>query len=210
MMLLPTGGPLKDFAIGTRTYPVSFIDAANPCVFVDAAQFDMTGQELPQDIAAASEVMDVLEKIRLAAGRDWDDWSHPHPVFRDSDSVPKFALVGPPSDSKLLSGETLSAGDCDVQVRMGSMGKPHLAIPLTGAMCTAVAARIPGTVVADLARQVPDEQPLRIGTPSGVVPAQALVQDHKTGWTAVSASVFRTARTLMQGTVFAHDAENPP
>ncbi len=49
-----------------------------------------------------------------------------------------------------MSGEILAPGDCDVQLRMISMGKPHLAIPLTGALCTAVAARIPGTVVADL------------------------------------------------------------
>jgi 2-methylaconitate isomerase len=91
----------------------------------------------------------------------------------------------------------------DVQVRMISMGKPHLAIPLTGALCTAVAARIEGTVVADLVRPVPAGEALRIGTASGVVPGFAEVTRIGEDWRAASASVLRTARTLMTGVVYA-------
>jgi 2-methylaconitate cis-trans-isomerase PrpF len=97
----------------------------------------------------------------------------------------------------------MPADAADVQIRMISMGKPHLAIPLTGALCTAVAARIEGSVVADLARAVPAGQPLRIGTASGVVPGFAEVSRAGEGWHAASASVLRTARTLMTGVVYA-------
>ena len=77
-------------------------------------------------------------------------------------------------------------------------------------MCTAIAARIPGTVVHGLARSVPEGQPLRIGTASGVVPAIAEVsQDENGQYHAVSASVYRTARTLMEGTVYAPIREVP-
>jgi 2-methylaconitate cis-trans-isomerase PrpF len=88
---------------------------------------------------------------------------------------------------------------------MISMGKPHLAVPLTGALCTAVAARIAGSVVAELARPVAAGAPLRIATPSGVVPGFAEVArtGGGGGWHAASASVLRTARTLMTGVVYA-------
>ncbi|MEM6661843.1 MAG: PrpF domain-containing protein [Pseudomonadota bacterium] len=200
--LLPTGGAAKAFEIGGTVYTVSFIDAANPCVFVAASAFGLTATEMPQNLSTEL-ALDELERIRTAVARDWDDWSHPHPIFRGGASVPKIAIVGPAADSEMLSGDILKAEDCDVQVRMISMGKPHLAIPLTGAMCTAVAARIANSVVADLARTVPEGEPLRIGTPSGVVPAMADVRQTHGGPHAVSASVYRTARTLMEGRVFA-------
>ena len=175
------------------TIAASFVDAANPCVFVAASDLGLTGTELPSDLAAMVDVLSALEHIRRA-GRRADEVP---------ESVPKVALVGPPAPWKTLSGETLPAEACDVQIRMVSMGKPHLAIPLTGALCTAVAARIEGTVVADLARPVAAGEPLRIGTASGVVPGFAEVARSGEGWYAASASVLRTARTLMTGVVYA-------
>ncbi|MEM7057999.1 MAG: PrpF domain-containing protein [Pseudomonadota bacterium] len=201
--ILPTGEPAKSLDLERGPFRISFVDAANPCVFMDARELGCTAQELPSDLSENGPALGLLEEIRLWAGRDWDEWAYPHPVFRGAASAPKIAIVGPPADCAMLSGETLKAGDCDIQVRMISMGKPHLAIPLTGAMCTAVAARIPGTVVAEAARQVPDGQPLRIGTPSGVVPAMAEVDLSEKTPHAISASVYRTARTLMEGIVYA-------
>ncbi len=177
---------------------VSFVDAANPCIFVEAEGLGLTGSELPAEIAAHADVMKVLERIRrslgsqVGFGEEWQDVP---------ESVPKIALVGSPGDSRLLSGKTLRGEDCDVQVRMISMGVPHLAIPLTGAMCTAVAGRIPGTIVADIAGDIPSGEPLRIGTASGVVPAMADVDLSSDTPHARHASVYRTARTLMVGDV---------
>ena len=51
-----------------------------------------------------------------------------------------------------LKGEIITADDCDIAARIISMGKTHRAFALTGAMCLAVAARIPGTVVHESAR----------------------------------------------------------
>ncbi|MEM7189284.1 MAG: PrpF domain-containing protein [Pseudomonadota bacterium] len=187
--------------IGSMPIEFSFVDAANPCVFVAASDLGLTGTEMPAEIAANAEVMSRLEEIRQFAGRYMPGVQDEETgQFSIPESAPKIAIVGPPASSRTLSGETQNAEECDVQVRMISMGKPHLAIPLTGAMCTAVAARIPGTTVADAARAVGDSQPLRIGTPSGVVPAMSEVTPEPR---AISASVYRTARTLMEGTVYA-------
>ena len=176
----------------------SMIDAANPCVFVLAPDMGLLASELPDELLDRGDVLGLLERIRRHAGVAMGLAQTEDDV---PDSVPKIALVGPPVASETLSGSEIRDGACDVQVRMISMGRPHLAIPLTGAMCAAVAARIPGTVVARYAGKVPAGQPLRIGTPSGVVPALANVVTDWTGPRAEFASVYRTARTLMEGTV---------
>lgn len=199
---LLSGDPRYDVELhdGRELRP-SFVDAANPCVFVDARDFGLTATELPGDIAMRAEVLEALDAVRRGTGHVVGLAGSPEEVPA---SVPKIALVGPCAQSMTLAEDTIRAADCDVQVRMVSMGQPHLAIPLTGAMCTAIAARIPGTVVHGLARSVPEGQPLRIGTASGVVPAIAEVTTDEDGQHhAISASVFRTARTLMEGTVFA-------
>ena len=170
---------------------VSFVDAANPCVFVRAKDLGTSAARLPAEIAAEADVMARLEELRSAAGK--------MAGMPAAAGAPKVALVSEPEDFALLTGDTLRADDCDVLVRMISMGAPHLAIPLTGAMAVAVAAKVEGSVVNQLARRTEDGAPLRIGTASGIVPAMANVQDGH----AVNASIYRTARTLMEGTVYA-------
>ena len=199
---LLSGEPRYDVELhdGMELRP-SFVDAANPCVFVDARDFGLTATELPGDIAMRPELLEALEAIRRGTGHVVGIANTPEEVPA---SVPKIALVGPCAQSMTLAEDTIRTADCDVQVRMISMGQPHLAIPLTGAMCTAVAACIPGTVVHGLARSVDPGKPLRIGTASGVVDAFADVECDEHGhYRAVSASVYRTARTLMEGTVYA-------
>jgi 2-methylaconitate cis-trans-isomerase PrpF len=183
-----------------RGVAASCVDAATPCVFVAAADLGLTGTELPCALAAMPLALAALDQLRRAAGVRAGLAADQGQVPQ---SVPKVALVGPPAPWATLAGETLPEDACDVHVRMISMGKPHLAIPLTGALCTAVAARIEGTVVADLARPVPPGAGLRIATASGVVPGFADVGRTAEGWQAHSASVLRTARTLMTGVVYA-------
>jgi len=83
-----------------------------------------------------------------------------------------------------------------VQVRMISAGQPHKATPLTGAMCLAVAARLPGSIVADIVGQT-GPGTLRIAHASGILPVDAVVEEG----VARSVTVFRTARRLMEGSV---------
>lgn len=174
----------------------SFVDAANPCVFVPAAAFGLSATEMPDEIAAMGDVLDRLDVIRRAAGVAA---GLAEAAGEIADAVPKVALVGPPNASRTLARETIAEEDCDLQLRMISMGQPHLAVPLTGAMATATAARLPGTVVAECARPTALDEPVRIATASGVVPAMAQVE----GGEVPRASVFRTARLLMEGVVHA-------
>ena len=186
--LLPLGAPVVEVdGVG-----VSFVDAANPCVFVRAEDLGVTANLLPADLAANAELMARLEHLRASAGEKAGMPAAP--------GAPKIALVSSPDSFETLTGQTLPAQACDVLVRMISMGAPHLAIPLTGAMAVGVAARISGTVVNNAARPVAGDAPLRIGTASGIVPAMAEVTEEPH---AIKASIYRTARTLMEGTVYA-------
>jgi 2-methylaconitate cis-trans-isomerase PrpF len=85
-----------------------------------------------------------------------------------------------------------------ITVRMMSTGQPHRATPLTGAMCTATAMRLPGTLAAAIAR-LPDDPgaDLVIAHPTGRLPVAARVVDGKVEETVV----YRTARRLMEGFV---------
>ena len=78
---------------------------------------------------------------------------------------------------------------------------PHRAVPLTGALCLAVATRLPGTIPNTLARGLAaDAAQIRIAHPSGTI----LVDAKVTGGTAPSAdyaAVYRTARRLFEGRV---------
>jgi 2-methylaconitate isomerase len=77
------------------------------------------------------------------------------------------------------------------------MQKPHRALPMTGALCLAGAARTPGTIVRALTDADGDE--VRIRHPKGV--SEVLVDRDATG-ALRSVGVVRTARRLMDGVVY--------
>jgi 2-methylaconitate cis-trans-isomerase PrpF len=180
----------------------SIIDATGLMVFVRAADMGLSGTELPSEIRSKLSVLARFEAIRRAVAIKIGIVATPSEATRSSPTSPKIAMVAAAADGRTISGEILRAGDCNIQVRMMSMGLPHLAIPLTGAMCTSVAAQIPGTLVQECATPVADGEVFRVGHGSGVLPIESIVTQKPDGWFAESASVLRTARVLMQGRVF--------
>ena len=113
--------------------------------------------------------------------------------------IPKIAIVSGRKDQKLLSGKTMPASELDLVVRFISNTQPHRAIPLTGALCTASAAKVEGSVVQQCLKGLVDDDMITIGHPSGRIQVNAEV-DGKGD--IESATVFRTARRIMEGRVF--------
>jgi len=202
--LLPTDKPVEplDLPDGT-TITASIVDAAIPCVFVRAADMGLVGIETPSELRNRLDIMTRLEAIRSAAALKAGIVDNLRDATRFSPATPKVAMVAPAAPSPTLAGERLGVDDCDIQVRMISMGAPHLAIPLTGAMCVGVAARIPDTLVQECARSVAPGADFRIGHGSGVLPVSADVRRDARGVEVERVSVYRTARVLMAGRVFA-------
>ena len=212
--LLPTGNAADTLEVdGPRGIEVSMVDAANPCVFVPADALDASGVEMPDELEADGALLSRLEAMRIAASLRMGIAGTAAEAARIP-SIPKVAMVAPARPSRTLAGERLAAEDADVTVRMISIGQPHRAVPLTGAMCLAVAARIEGSVVNRLVRpSASPGDPVRIAQPSGLTVVGATVKRRRDRgcdeWFAESATVYRTARRLMEGWVFVRASALP-
>jgi 2-methylaconitate isomerase len=185
--LLPTGRP-RDVIAGVEA---SCVDATNPLVFVRARDVGLTAAETPQVVDANADVMGRLEKIRAEAAMRMG--------LPPSASAPKIAFVAAPMDYVALDGVRHAAAAYDVLARAISMGNCHRAFPLTSAMCLAVAARIEGTLVHEVARTHAGD--VRLGHASGVLPLDAAVTSRDGAPWAERVTVYRTARRLMEGFV---------
>jgi len=200
--LLPTGRACDELEAGDGEGAVaaSCVDAANPCVFVAAADLGKTGAELADELEADAGFLERMERIRRAAAVRIGLAADPAAAARQG-SVPKVAVVSAPQAAATLSGRRLAASDADICVRMISMGQPHRAVPITGAICLAVAARVPGTVPHRLCRA--PAGPIRIAHPSGITLVDAAVGADGPGGAlrARYGAVYRSARRLFEGRV---------
>ena len=200
--LLPTGKAADMLEVpGVGRMPVSMIDAANPCVFVPAEAIGATATEPPTEIEGNSQLMAKLEAIRRAASVAMG--IAPDIEKAGNLSVPLVAFVAPPVAMSVLSGRKLAPADMDIAVRMMSNGQAHRATPLTGALCLAVATRIPGSIPHEMARRLAEgTSQIRIGHASGVIVVDARIGQAAGGQPhAEYAAVYRTARRLFDGRV---------
>ncbi|MDR0876417.1 MAG: 3-methylitaconate isomerase [Treponema sp.] len=201
--LLPTGNPVDELTIcGFGRFTVSIVDAANPLVFVRAADIGMVGRETPEAIGANKELIVLLEKIRGEAAKKLGFIEHLEESAWKSPSIPKMTIVAPAADYLTVSGETITADRMDISGRMMSMQRPHATYALTGAMCTAAAAAIKGTIVHSLRREDADLRRFRIAHPGGILEAGVDIEKSNGGVKVLSAYGYRTARLLMKGTAY--------
>ena len=200
--LLPSGALTDHLEIpGFGPIEVSLVDAANAAVFIRARDVGLTGLELPDQLEARPELLALLDAIRVQASVRMGI-APDIEAARQITIVPFVAIVAPPADSPTLSGETVRADDIDLIARVISNGQPHRALPLTISLCTAVAARMTGTVVAEALSPAAPDGPLRLGMPSGILTVGADVGQVGGAWVARAGSFYRTARRLFEGRVF--------
>ena len=169
--LLPTGNTRDTLDTAFGPVDASIVDLANLCVFVAAASVGMTGAEGPGDVEDMKAVVAVKEAAARLVGVDPDGLT------------PIPTMVAPPTGyTGFASGQPVSAEEVDLVARVIG-GRPpmlHKAYPGTVGACTAVAARIPGTTVADVTR--PGNGLLRIGHTSGVMEVVGTVTAAGSTW----------------------------
>jgi 2-methylaconitate isomerase len=200
--LLPTGNVADTLDVpGYGKFRVSMVDAANACVFVRAADLGSKGTELPDEIDANPGLLKKLAAIRIAASVAMGITRSPEEAAKRA-TVPFVGFVSGPLEAKTLTGERVEAAGVDLTARMMSSGQPHRALPLTCTLCLAVAARVEGTVVNELARPAQNpEAEIRIGMPSGVLTAAASVRKLEGQWHAEQGAFYRTQRRMFEGRV---------
>lgn len=199
--LLPTGNVVDILEVPNfGKVEVSIVDAANPLVFVKAKDLGMTGLELPEEVNADADKLALLETVRGLAAvmigliEDYtrSAWETP--------GIPKMTFVAEAADYVTAEGVSISKENVDLLSRMMSMQKAHPSYAMTGAMCTAAAAVVPGSVVNQVLSENVDTQFIRIGHPSGVLECGVDYEENGAEPVVADTFGFRTANLLIDGT----------
>jgi len=186
---------------GFGAIEASLVDAANATVFVRAHDIGLSGTELPEELEARPDILKLLDEIRIL-GSVRMGIAPDLEAARTVRAVPFVGFVSPSADFRTLAGDLVPTAAIDLAARMISNGQPHRALPLTASLCTAVAARIAGTVVAEALSPSTGTGSVRLGMPSGVLTVGADVALEQRGWIARAGSFYRTARRLFDGRVW--------
>ena len=201
--LLPTGKVKEEIKFPTLgALTVSMVDAANPFVFVRAADLGIRGNETVDEITGNSELLRKCEEIRSVVAEIMGI-AKKEEATEKSPGVPKIAFVSPPAAYQTPKGK-VEAAEVDIVARMTALQKLHKAYAVTGAVCLGAAAKIEGTIVNEIYRQAQPSNPpaVRIGHPSGTIHVEMEV-DKKNGHIRLTKSALaRTARLLMDGFVY--------
>ncbi|HEX7021803.1 MAG TPA: PrpF domain-containing protein [Trueperaceae bacterium] len=201
--LLPTGRAQEQLALPSgEVCRVSIVDAANPIVLVASEDLGVPATALPPMIESNHELLARLQAVRELAAVRIGLAATPEEAREKSVAVPFVGFVGHPVEHDLLGGEHLEAADASLVVRFLSVGSPHRALPLTAALCTAVASGIAGTLAQEARGASPTGTLVRLAHPSGILEVDACVVTDEGAWVAESATVTLTARTIMRGGVW--------
>lgn len=201
--LLPTGQTKDMLSIeGFGDIAVSIVDAANPLVYIKAGDIGFTGTESASDIDAKPENLELLEKIRGEAAvrmgliSVWQEGATVTP------GVPKMTIISSAQDYTTDSGKEIAASDYNLSMRMMSMQKAHKTIALTGALCTAAACAIPGTIPNEVLGNENVKNEIVLGHSDGTISVAMKYKNEDGEIKIESVSSHRTARKIMTGTVY--------
>lgn len=199
--LFPTGQKKEVFDVpGYGPAEVTVLDCSNPMVFIKASDLGIKGSELTE-LNQNKDVMEHIERIRGMAAvkcgfvENWED------ARTKSTSAPKVSIVSAPQDYINMDGNEVKADTMDLCCRAISVGALHKAYPMTVAVGTGAAARIPGTIVNEIVKPAPEQDIIRLGHASGVTEVDVKMDGEK----VIKGGVTRTARRIMDGWVYVRD-----
>jgi 4-oxalomesaconate tautomerase len=179
--LLPTGAAIDE----VNGVSITCIDNGMPVVVLRAQDFDLTGEETPEQLESNTALKTRIEAIRLAVG--------PRMNLGDvtNKTVPKMCLVSPPRRGGAISTRTFIPH------------RVHEAIGVLGAVSVATACMTPGSVAASVAQLSRSQAAQRIDVehPTGffTVDMEVTVEAGKVN--VRRSALLRTARKLMTGEV---------
>jgi len=208
--LFPTGLPRETLLVpGHGEIEATLVTAGNPTVFVRAEALGLTGRELPDEVNRNRRLLERVEAVRAHAAVRMGLAANAEEATRSRPATPKVAWVAKPASYRTSAGADIGADAIDLLARIVSMGKLHHAFTGTGSIALSVAAAVPGTVVADVARTLPGVA-TRIGHVSGTLAVGAEVSQGpgpsgRPRWRVDKCVLSRSARRLMSGWVYVPD-----
>ncbi len=193
--LLPTGNARDDVFVPEfgRSVTISIVDVAKATCYFHAEEVGITGTEGPDQFTP--DVLDRFWAIRKAAAIAVG-------LGPTSRLPTPVAVARPQPYTNYLTKETMPVEAMNFVARrvIGPPPKLHKAFASTGAVCTAAAASIPGTIVHEVSTPIIDGV-VRIGHPTGVFPVRLGLRPDGT---LEEASYSRTARRLLEGYAYIH------
>ncbi|MDM0072479.1 2-methylaconitate cis-trans isomerase PrpF [Variovorax sp. J31P207] len=200
--MFPTGRKVDTVDVpGIGAVEATLINAGNPTIFVDAATLGLTGSELQPEVNFDPALLARCEAVRAHATVAMGLAKTAAEATEKRPHTPKLAFVAPPAAYTSSSGKQVLATHMDLCARIFSMGKLHHAMTGTGAVAIAVAAAIPGTLVARVLGDGRHDE-IRFGHPSGTLTVGADASESNGTWTVNKAIMSRSARRIMDGQVF--------
>ncbi|KAJ5570455.1 uncharacterized protein N7459_009885 [Penicillium hispanicum] len=193
--ILPSKKPIDIVNVGGKDIEVTVCDVANPCIFTNAHDFDITGHESAADLTANTAWKDKCQELRgkvavlLGLTEDWTTWD------RISPFAPLPIFVAPPKDP--------SQGHLSARLFLDKMC--HESMAGTGAVCTTACSRVPGTIVNRVIGKAAGLGTLDIVHPIGVMSVCVQKEDalgHDGLPIFRTLSFVRTARRVMDGSVY--------
>lgn len=186
--LLPLGQALSRFTVDGAVMTASVADAGTLYAFVPAKDLDCRGDEAPAALDADHRLRERVESLRVAVmsrinatlGTQW---------------APRRLKVAMVSVAEQSGDGHAAEGEGMLSVRILNPARVHKACAVSGGICLAAAASVPGSVVHALTRATGPSWVLRIRHPTGVLP----VTLHREGERLTACEVRRTARVLMRG-----------
>lgn len=172
---------------------VTLIDAGTVMMLLKAESLGLEGREDQSFFRNRGDLMGKIESMRMEAGRRMG-------LGDVSDSVlPKVGLLSPACAGGALKSHYLTPHTL------------HAAHAVSGAICITTAAKIPGTVAADLA-VVSDnlKETVVLEHPSGTIEIALELDRDNSGWTIKKAGTLRTVRKIMDGFVFVPETQTLP
>lgn len=203
--LLPTGNVVDELSVeSVGKIEVSIVDAANPTVFCKMSDIGLNGTETPQEIDSDVDLRERIEDIRGTAAELIGLVRNKKRAAIESPYVPFIAFVSKPlTYTAFTTGAVVKAEEIDLTSRLCFMQQTHKAYPVTGAICTGVAAKIPGTIVNKaISERGKRSLEIRIGHPAGTISIEADVQERDSEYLIKRAAIGRTARRIMEGYVY--------
>jgi len=195
--LLPTGNAVD--TVITDLQPegvrVTCIDNGMPVVCLNAADFGISGYEMPAELEANAELRAKVEAVRLALGERMN--------LGDvtNKTVPKMSLLAPARDGGLVATRTFIPH------------RVHESIGVLGAVSVATACMLKGSVANDIAGLVSsalsdealaaaESTLIEVEHPTGFFTVQMEVDTSGEQPVVTKSALLRTARMLMSGSVY--------
>ena len=197
--LLPTGNVIDAVEVDGKKIDISIVDAATPLVYIKSDDIGLKCTENPDELDANTGAMKIVQAIRNKAAVMIGLAKNENEVPL---GTPRIGIVSEPRDYVALDKSKISKDSYDICTRMFSMGKAHKAIMGTAGVNIGVACAIEGTLPFLVKRKDSNLLETKVGNPSGIITAGAVVDKQDNLFNAKSAVMYRTARPLMTGKVF--------